>query len=234
VLNERRVQPEVMDDPALSAGAHRAALRGLTRINRISRAGAIIWSHVSDAIAATVAERGACRVLDVACGGGDVLLDVAERATQAGLQLQPIGCDLSERALGFAQERFAARNLAVEFLQRDVLADELPEADVVLNTLFLHHLTRAQGVTLVKRMTHAARERCLLADLERGWSGYVAAAVGSRVLSRSPVVHVDALLSVRAAYRRDELVALFEEAGCPAARVTRTWPFRLLAAWSPT
>ena len=66
----------------------------------------------------------------------------------------------------------------------------------------------------------------IVGDLERSRLGLALAWAGTRVLSRSPVVHVDALRSVRAAFTLPEARALAEAAGLPHARVTRHWPCR--------
>jgi hypothetical protein len=42
-------------------------------------------------------------------------------------------------------------------------------------------------------------------------------ALASRLVTRSPVVHTDAVLSVRAAFTKPELLSLAERAGMPSA-----------------
>jgi hypothetical protein len=108
----------------------------------------------------------------------------------------------------------------------------MPEGyDVVLSTLFLHHLRREEVVALLGRMAAAARRGVLVSDLERGVPGYVVALAGTRLLTRSRVVRTDALLSVRAAFTREELRTLAAEAGLAGCRVTPAWPFRLRLSW---
>ncbi|HVV99729.1 MAG TPA: hypothetical protein VHB77_05295, partial [Planctomycetaceae bacterium] len=45
-LSNRRRQPEIMDQPGLAADQHRLALRGLARVNQISRTAAILWPQI--------------------------------------------------------------------------------------------------------------------------------------------------------------------------------------------
>ena len=54
---------------------------------------------------------------------------------------------------------------------------------------------------------------------------------GSRLLTRSPIVHVDGPLSVRAAFTVAEARQLAERAGLSGATIRRHWPQRFLLSW---
>ena len=56
--------------------------------------------------------------------------------------------------------------------------------------------------------------------------------LGVRLLTRSPVVRVDGPLSVRAAFRAEEIGAMADSAGLDGARLTSHWPQRLLLHWT--
>ena len=84
-LLQRDKQPEIMDQPGLAAADHEQALRALSRINWISGVAGSLWSPIR-----RLAEerRGQpLRVLDVASGGGDVVIRLASRARRAGLPI---------------------------------------------------------------------------------------------------------------------------------------------------
>ena len=70
-----------MDDPALDLEQHRLALEGLKRVNRLSRSAAIFWPALRTLLCGQPSDRP-LRVLDIACGGGDVTRDIARRAQQ--------------------------------------------------------------------------------------------------------------------------------------------------------
>ena len=85
-LAKRDRQPELMDQPGLDAGIHRHALVGLRKANTLSRTARVIWRAIQ---AADVVPKDGrpLRVLDIATGGGDVLIGVA----QTGSALRRIG-----------------------------------------------------------------------------------------------------------------------------------------------
>src|SRR5438270_878835 len=101
----------------------------------------------------------------------------------------------------------------VRFFQADVLREPLPSGyDAVISSLFLHHLTEEQAVALLRRMGAAGRI-VLVNDLVRSRPGYLLAWLGTRLLSRSEVVHFDGQRSVEGAFTPVEARRLAEAAG---------------------
>jgi SAM-dependent methyltransferase len=219
-----------MDQPDLDLALHAQALRGLRRINRLSRVAAWSWSAL---LPLARASAGApLRVLDLACGLGDVATALASRARAAGLHLEVQGCDLSPQAVRLACQQSSARGVSVRFFRLDALRDPLPaDFDVLSCSLFLHHLAEDDAVGLLRRMAQAARRMVLVNDLIRSPLGYVLAWGGCRLLTRSPVVHFDGPTSVAAAFTVGEARALADRAGLAGAVLTRHWPERFLLTW---
>ena len=214
-----------MDDPSLDPALHTGALTGLERINAVSATARALWGPL-----ARLAGARPLRVLDLACGGGDVAIGLRRRARRAGLPIVVHGCDLSTRAVAHARARAEARLEKVEFFACDVLGDRFPGGyDVYLCTLFLHHLRESEAVELLRRM--ASGRGLLVSDLVRSRPGYWAARLGTRFLTRSPVVHEDAAASVEGAFTPAELHALAAAAGLEDARIRPHWPFRMLLEW---
>jgi SAM-dependent methyltransferase len=221
-----------MDQPGLDAGDHARALRGLGRINRISRSAAILWPAILGLAAGCGGEP--IRILDLACGGGDVPIALARRAAHWGLGVRIVGCDVSSVAVGFARAAAAARGVPVRFLVQDVLGEPIPEGyDVVMCSLFLHHLGEDEAVRLLSRMAGATRRLILVNDLLRSQLGYLLAWAGCRLLSRSPIVHHDGPVSVASAFSLAEVRALAQRAGLEGVRLTQHWPRRFLLSGSP-
>ena len=224
----RRLRPEVMDQPGLDPGRHRQALRGLGRINYWSRSAAILWPP----LAALARNHGRpARVLDLASGGGDVPIRLWHRAGRAGLPIVVEGCDISPLAVDHATRQAERQGAEVRFFVTDALTDALPEGyDAVVCSLFLHHLTEEQAVALLRRMATAGK-LVLVNDLVRSRAGLLLARVGTRLLSLSPVVHVDGPRSVEGAFTIAEAHALAERAGLSGATVEPRWPCRFLLTW---
>jgi 2-polyprenyl-3-methyl-5-hydroxy-6-metoxy-1,4-benzoquinol methylase len=232
MITKRRVEAELMDQPGLDPGLHVEALRGLQRINAISRSAAILWPPIAE-LARTLAPTK-LRVLDVACGGGDNAVALSRRVARSGLSIQVDGCDVSDCAIAEAQRRAHAAHVEnTAFFCLDAVQEQLPRGyDVITCSLFLHHLSEDQAIDLLGRMAEAASHAVLICDLQRSWLGYGLAWVGCRLLTRSPIVHVDGPRSVAAAFAAVEISSLAARSGLDGAVITHHWPQRWLLAWS--
>jgi len=227
-LAARRREPELMDEPALDRRLHEQALDALARVNRLSLTSARAWAEVRQLWRSGVRP---VRVLDVACGGGDVLVDLARRAHRWGLEVELTGCDLSRVALERA-ERKGRKCRGLRFVSLDALAEPLPDGhDLVLCTLFLHHVSDESAVQLLSALGAASRRVLLVQDLRRSLAGYGLAWLGLHVLTASPVARRDGLVSVRASYTLEEARDLVREARLRGAEVRRCWPQRFFVRW---
>lgn len=229
-LSQRRVVAELMDAPDLEEMAHRRALAGLARINRVSRAVSAMGRVILRKVRAENLTR--LRLLDVACGGGDVPVGVAMELMGAGVKVELTLVDKSATALSQAMERAKSCGVPCEIVRGDVLAG-LPkrEFDVVTNSLFLHHLSREETVEALALMKAHAGRMVVVSDLRRSRMGWIAAWIGCHVLSRSEMVHHDGPASVAAAWTKREMIAMAGEAGMSAAKIENCWPWRMLLTW---
>jgi 2-polyprenyl-3-methyl-5-hydroxy-6-metoxy-1,4-benzoquinol methylase len=229
-LSLRVREPELMDDPAIDPAEHRRALAGLARLNRFGDSVGALWEEIGP-MAKTPGHAG-LSVLDIATGSGDVPVALARLARKAAVTLSLSACDVSATALAAAGKRAEQYGIALATFQLDAIRQEIPgEYDIVMCSLFTHHLEEDQVVGLLYRMKAAARKMVLVNDLVRTSGSYRLAVAGSRLLSRSRVVHVDAAKSMRAAFTVQEFEELAEEAGLSGARVERRRPCRFLLSW---
>ena len=231
-LNNRDRQPEVMDQPGLDPKEHAKALMGLRRINTISRCSAGLFRPI-EALAITQPAKP-LRVLELACGGGDTAIDLALMAKRKGLALDIHACDLNPEAVAIAQTNAVRRQAALTVFTADALAKPTDHNsfDVVYCTLFAHHLDELDVVRLLEVMALRSRKLVLVDDLIRSRLGFALAWIGTRLLSRSWVVHTDGPLSVRAALQPDEMKSIAMQAGLNDAQIKRSWPERYLLSWA--
>ncbi len=217
-----------MDQPDLPRDVHDAALTGLSRINRLSFTAWSLWEPIE----AAAKQRKNLRVLDIATGAGDIPRSLHRLALARKVSLKISGCDLSEQAVEIARARAREERSKVEFFQLDALGDTLPrDFDVLTCSLFLHHLGEQDIGALLSKMARATRHLVVINDLIRCVPGYLLAATVPRVLSRSRVVHHDALRSVEAALKLEEIKRIAENAGLTGGLLQTRWPYRFLYTW---
>lgn len=227
----RRLQPEVMDDPLLPEHLHVNAYRALKRINALTFTSRLFWPFVVRA-GANRPGRAPIRLLDVATGGGDVPVRLAVRARQRGIPLEVAGCDISPRSIESATANAERHGVKAQFYSHCIIDKPLSERfDIVMCSLFLHHLTEADARTTLRHMADAADQFLLIHDLKRNLPGWLYAQFAGNFLTRSPVVRVDAPRSVEAAFTVDEARAIAAQAGLQPVKVTNHWPCRYLMQW---
>jgi len=229
-LANRRREPELMDDPHLDKCVHRQALDGLSRVNWVTRTHRLLWHPIESYCRKN--HLNSASILDLGCGCGDLLVWLKTKAHSKGIDLKITGCDLSQVALEAARDRAEQEKLDAEFLQMDVLDGEFTAVqDVVICSLFLHHLKEGDVVRVLRRMMRTARHLVVAQDLLRSRWGYLISLMGTRLITRSPIVHVDGPLSVVNAFTLAEIQQLAEQAGLTGCKINRHWPERFVLTW---
>ena len=224
-----------MDDPTLNSNTHRHALASLRRINWLSRSDRTVWKEILRQARANSRERP-LTILDIAAGGGDLAIRLASLAERDGISVTIDGCDISPTALSFATDQAAAAHRDnVRFFQCDALQQPFPQPkyDVVMCSLFLHHLNEADSILLLQRMKAAATQLILVDDLRRTRLGYWLAWLGCRILTRCHVVHVDGPMSVEGAITSNEALNIAAKAGLSNTVLQHHWPQRFTISWRP-
>ena len=235
-LASRNLQDELMDDPSLPKDQHDHALRGLTRIHQFSGLVNRFWKPVKRHLTDGAAESPASviRIMDVGCGDGYLLRQIGRKAKSANLAVELVGADMSRVALDLAQEKSIAEGLELQTHQVNLLTQELPPADIVINSLFLHHFTEDQIIVVLEKFKTATKRLLIVEDLRRTALGYGLCYVSCRLLTSSPIVHYDGMRSVEGALKISELEKLMKRARLDAASVTRRWPQRFVIQWIPS
>ncbi|MEM9296690.1 MAG: methyltransferase domain-containing protein, partial [Planctomycetota bacterium] len=135
-VSPRSRWPEVMDLPSLEAAHHAQALRGLGRVHAVT---GTVGQAARPLVRLQRRLGRALRVVDLACGRGDIARALERRLRREQTDAVVDGVDLSATAVGLAQ---AACGRADAFAVCDVVAGELPSGyDAAVNTVFLHHLS---------------------------------------------------------------------------------------------
>lgn len=235
-LQVRHRESEIMDQPDLDRERLNCALRGLSRLNRWSGSAANLWPVLRHlAMQLQLTDQLDCpkpvtlRILDLATGAGDNPIRLALKARKENLPMQFAGCDVNPHSIEFASRRAQEADADIDWFVRDVLTDELPAGyDVIMCSLYMHHLSNDQAAYLLGQMWQAASRTIMVCDLVRSRYGLWLATAASWILTRSNVVQTDGPISVRAAYTIHEFTNIANKAGLLEYRLQRRWPARFL------
>lgn len=229
-LCKRNRLPEWMDQHDIDPALHLHALQGLARLNYFSNSVNLLWKPLRKLALANPIDFS---VLDVATGSGDIPLALSQKALQAGIKIKFSVTDKSSFALNLVKKKAQQCGLPIQCFETDALqGPPFPIHDVIICSLFMHHLDNDEAINLMKRMAKAARIAVLINDLERSWFNWHMVWLASHLLTTSPVVHMDGPRSVAGAFNQAEVVDLAKRAGLEDAKVETRWPCRFLLSWN--
>ena len=232
-LSARDRHPELMDQPGLTEIEHFQALNTIGRFNRLTGLSRIFWRPIAR-LAGRVPDRP-LRILDLACGGGDLACSLWQHAQRAGIEVEVAECGISPVALKLCRMNAERLSAPIEFFELDAVNGTLPDDYNVLTcSLFLHHLSDADGESLLRRMAESARRMVLLDDQMRSRLGFWLVILVTKLLTRSRLCRVDGPPSIRAAFAFPEVQQLVSQAGLSDAILTKHWPDRFLLEWRRT
>lgn len=214
---------EVLDDPGADPMLVRAELSDLVLLNR--------WFGGTRAVVGALLPHlpprgGACTLLDVGTGTGDIPRAVARAARRRGVTVTAVGLDRSPLAARIA----ATTGLPTVVSDGGSLPLASRSVDFVIASQVLHHLEPDVAVRWIRELDRVARRAVVIADLRRTRVAMAAVWLVSFPLGLHPVTRRDAVLSLRRGYTEAELETILREAGVEA--VVRRHPIaRLVAHW---
>lgn len=171
------------------------------------------------------------RILDIGSGGGDTLKAIAHWAIVNGYRVELTGVDLKADCIDYARQ-FCREFNNITFLQSDY--KKLPELnlefDIIITSLFCHHLTDEEILSLFSWSSKQAKMAFIMNDLHRHPLAYYSIALLTSLFSRSHLVKNDAKLSILRGFKRKELAQLLvkSQLGHELVKVFWCWAFRWL------
>lgn len=213
-----------MDEPHADPALVRKSLAFIRRINRLFGYNRATISHLERF---SRNWRGGARItlLDIATGSGDVPRAILKWAEKRGHRIRVTGLDRHP-----VMSRVIASEAQLQSVRGDAL--RLPFADgsfdYVINSMFLHHLSQDEAVTVLREMNRVARRGILIADLVRDSWAYRWISLFS--LFANPMVRHDARVSVAQAFVESEILELRDRAGVGYADYFRHAAHRFVLA----
>lgn len=215
------VLPEKMDGPC-SYETFRATVQDIAATTRLTLSYRPILRFLAEALPAGLRPSPPLSVVDVGCGGGDVLRRVARWAYRHHASLLLTGIDLNPHATAAARELSAGRTLfrRLQWITGDVFTDPHTQApDVVLSSLVTHHMGDDEIVRFLRWMENSARRGWFISDLLRSRRSYRMFSVVAPLLRWHPFVQHDGLVSIRRAFLEEDWERLLGAADIPRAQV---------------
>ena len=218
-FDKRSKQDELMDQQGIGFDEFSQCLSTLEKINVLTLAYRPTLRWVGN-----IAHDKALSLVDAGSGGGDMLRRLAKRyphLTMTGIDLNP----WSERHA----RKVTQPGLRVDYRTADILSFSAEDKiDVIISSLFTHHLSDEQLIRFIRWMDDTARHGWFINDLHRHPVAYYFIKYAVRLFCKNRLIRHDAPVSVARSFTRKDWEDIVSRSGIDRSRVKIRWhfPFR--------
>ncbi len=223
---QRTDKEELMDDFSIGGDLLRDTLDKLEKINRwlggnkgtVNGLKALLKNHPKEQEVS---------IVDIGCGHGDILRDVAKFGRKNGYRMNLLGVDANPTAIQYAIE-LSVEYPEVHFKTEDIFSEAFQRRkfDVILATLFLHHFKKAQLIPFLSNTFQQTKIGILVNDLHRHKLAYYLFLLLSLFINNKMIVE-DGLTSVLRGFKRKDLEEISEKINANT-QISWKWAFRFL------
>jgi 2-polyprenyl-3-methyl-5-hydroxy-6-metoxy-1,4-benzoquinol methylase len=167
-------------------------------------------------------------ILDIGCGGGDIIRYLNTLCTKDGFHVLFTGIDPDTRALEYSNQSSQQDNVLFFSERSDQLVKENRTFDIVISNHLIHHLSPNELTAICNDASALAKTSVIFSDIERSDLGYLAFQTFAPLLFKNSYIVEDGLTSIKKCYRKVELLQQLPVGWT----VVRKFPFRLLALYS--
>ncbi len=227
-FSRRNELSELMDAEDTDFFTFRECLVDLAKVNRLTFAYRPTLSFFKQlAKSGALPRHRAISVVDVGSGSGDMLVRIDRWATAHGYKIDLVGVDLNPWSAKTAAI-LAQGNPRLHFATANIF-DYQPAApiDIVISSLFTHHLNNDAIVKFLRWMAANARIGWFVNDLQRHPVAYHAFKQASHALGFHRFVQHDGPVSIARAFSAADWRDLLGAADIAGANIKAYAPFRL-------
>tara|TARA_B110000971_G_scaffold90989_1_gene93616 strand:+ start:362 stop:1066 length:705 start_codon:yes stop_codon:yes gene_type:complete len=221
---ERSEQTELMDDLEMSGNLLINTLDKIAGINKwlggnkasISGVKTLIKNHPKNK---------SISIVDLGCGNGDMLRELAEFGRTEGYRFKLIGIDANQATLDYAS-KLSVNYKEIMFQKLDVLSEEFTtkKYDIAMCTLFLHHFNDSVALNLIQSLLKIVGIGVVINDLHRSPLAYYAFKILT-LFMRNKMVKNDGAISILRGFKKQDLIHFSEKINYPSS-IKWKWAFR--------
>ena len=221
----RSTEDEIMDNFLMEGEMLRESLDKIAAINRRLGGNKVTLDGLRSLLK-DEPEGTTISIIDLGCGGGDMLRTVAEYGRKHKYIFKITGIDANEYTINYARQ-LSTNYPEISYTKMDVLSDEFSglQFDIALATLFLHHFKNEEIETLLTVVTKKAGKGVIINDLHRSKAAYYLFKLVCLFIS-NPMVKKDGAVSVLRAFKKNELISMGKKLQNTVSTICWKWAFR--------
>ncbi len=223
---QRTDKEELMDDFSIGGDLLRDTLDKLEKINRWLGGNKVTVNGLK-ALLKNHPKEQKITIVDIGCGHGDILRDVAKFGRKEGYKFKLIGVDANSAAIDYANE-LSMEYPELSFKTQDIFSKDFKSEtfDVVIATLFLHHFKEPELISFLKNTLKQTQIGIVVNDLHRHTLAYYLFLLLSIFISNKMIIE-DGLTSVLRGFKRDDLEKISSKINV-TPQISWKWAFRFL------
>ena len=202
--SNRSSETEIMDDFTMKGVLFRDTLDKLEIINRLFGGNKVTIKGLKELLK-NKSKNKIITIVDLGCGHGDILRDIAKFGRKNNYTFRLIGIDANIAAIDYAKE-LSCEYSELSFKAIDIFSDDFKKQsyDIVLCTLFLHHFKNNELISFLKMTIERATIGVVVNDLHRHkLAYYLFKLIGLFV--KNKMIREDGLTSILRAFKKKDL-----------------------------
>jgi len=226
-FTSRSSENELMDDANLDTHLLQEIYADINKVNKVLNG----FSLSLKAMARIIEEnpRNSYTILDMGCGDGAMLRNVAYYFKSKSFELNLIGIDLNAKSIQLAKEN-SKEYPNILFFEQDILALEANElqCDILLCTLTMHHFDSKAIPTFLNQFANLSRLAVVINDLQRSKVSYYLYKLFSLIFMKTKIAKHDGSVSIKRAFTKSDLIAFSKNLPNVKHEIRWRWAFRYL------
>lgn len=222
----RTEDPEIMDDFAMEGEILRNALDKIAKINQLLGGNQLTLQGV-EKLLKNIPKQTEITILDVGCGNGDMLRNLADYGTKNNLKFNLIGIDANQFTINYA-EKLSKNYSNISYKCEDIFDKPFKELkyDIVLCTLTLHHFKEDEIIELLNIFNTNSKIGIVINDLQRSAIAYRLFQGLSFIFRLNNMTKQDGLTSILRGFKKQELIDFSEKLKLRNYKILWKWAFR--------
>ncbi len=224
LFKTRSAEKEILDDFDLQGHDLARNLKELQRVN--TRLGG--YTPILEGLRKITGSHRVTKplqIVDMGCGGGDVLRKLYHWCEANLIPVQLSGLDANPAVIDLA--RNFSEGYPIQWEVADVFSESFGKrkTDVLLFNLFFHHFSEDEIIHILRKCRLSSRH-VLISDLQRSRLAYQLFRLVSRAFNFSYISRNDGKLSIKKSFTKKDWQRMLSAAGITHYTIRWQWAFR--------
>lgn len=222
----RTDESEIMDNFAMEGEILRNALDKIAQINQFL-GGNKLTLHGIQELLTKIPKKETITIVDIGCGNGDMLRNLADFGTKNNWNFKLIGIDANNFTINHAI-KLSENYPTISYVCDSVFNPHFSvlKYDIVLCTLTLHHFNEDEIYKLMPIFNQNSKIGIVINDLHRSIISYRLFQALCFVFRLKKMPREDGLISILRGFRKQELINFSKKLNFKNYKIQWKWAFR--------